>query len=137
MSQPSAMLAPAPAAIPLTAATTRKRQCAQPAHERIVIGVERASEHDGFAVLIHPLVQILPGAERATGASEQERAAVTVVLRLGERALEMLMHGLGECVEVLRPVERDDAIPFAPLDKDRCCFHARLLASLNDSLVRV
>src|SRR5438552_12364982 len=28
--------------------------------------VERASEHDGFAVLIHPLVQILPGAERAT-----------------------------------------------------------------------
>src|SRR3989442_11303984 len=43
------------------------------------------------------------------------RSAVAVVLRLGERALEVLMHGLGKCVEVPRPVERDDAIAFAPL----------------------
>ena len=104
----------------------RKRQGAQLAHERIVIAVERTSEDDGFAVLVQPLVQILPGAERAAGAGEQERAAVAVVLRLGERALEVRMHGLGECVELPRAVERDDAIAFVPLDQNRCFFHARL-----------
>jgi hypothetical protein len=71
-------------------------------------------------------VQILPAAERAAGAGEQERAAVAVVLRLGERALEVRMHRLGECVEVPRAVERDDAIAFVPLDQNRCFFHARL-----------
>jgi len=107
----------------------RERQRAQLAHERVVIGVERAPEHGCLAVCGHALAQILSGAEGAAGAGQQERAAVAILLGLGERALERLLHRLVDRVELPRPVQRDDAIARAPLDQDRCVFHGRLLVN--------
>ena len=123
MSQASAILAPAPAATPLTAATTGKGKAAQLAHERIVIGLERAPEHHRLSVRGHAFAQVLPGAEGTAGAGQQQGAAIGIVLGLGERALERLMHRLVKALSCLRPVQRDDAIARAPLDQDRCFFH--------------
>jgi len=48
-----------------------KRQCAQLAHKRVVMGVERVPEHGRLAVRGHPLAQILASAEGTAGAGQQ------------------------------------------------------------------
>ena len=119
------MLQPAPAATPLTAATTGKGRLAQFAHQRIVMRLLRGAEHDGFARLGQPVVEVLPGAEAAAGAGDHERAAAFVGFGLVDRRAQRQMHRLVEGVEPVRPVEGDDAIAGAPFDQDGCIVHSQ------------
>ena len=66
----------------------REGQRAQPAHQRIVRMLERAAEHDLFAGLGEPVIEILAGAEAAAGAGDQQRAATGIRLDIVERSLQ-------------------------------------------------
>src|SRR5208282_5972814 len=51
--------------------------------------------------------QVRAGAERASRAGHDDRAHVVVRVGLVERVDHLVHHDAGECVELLRPVERD------------------------------
>ena len=74
-----------------------------------------------------PLVEILTGAKSPPGAGQKQCAAVGVLLGGNNRALERAVHGFGECIEALRPVERDHSIARVLLDQNGVFFHAELL----------
>ena len=105
----------------------RKGQRAQLAHQRIVIGLERAAQHRRLASLGEPVIEVLAGAETAAGAGKKERPAIAVALGGGERLVQRHVHGLSEGVEPGRPVQRDDAIARTGFDKDGCLIHGRSL----------
>src|SRR5713101_2874753 len=65
----------------------------------------------------------------------RSRPAAGVVFRLEERALERLVHRLGEGVEPLRAVERDHAVAGALLDQDGGLVHG-LSLSLRHATAR-
>ena len=103
-----------------------KRQRAQLADQRIVVLFERLARHDHLARRRDPLVEILAGRERASRAGQQQRAAALVLLGLGDGRRQRLVHRLGEGVEPVRAVERDDAIAGAPVDQNRIVVHRSL-----------
>ena len=136
MSQASAILQPAPAATPLTAATTGKGSAAQLAHQRIVELLERAAEHDLLARLGEPVVEVLAGAEAAAGAGDQQGAAIpNRASAVVERGAQRAMHILGEGIEPLRPVERDDAKAGAQVNEDGVLVHRASLQRSAPQLV--
>ena len=72
-------------------------------HVRVVVARSRAGD---VARGLAELVQVLPDAEAAAGAGDDDRAHLGVA-RLLERAREPLVHRGVERVEDVRPVERD------------------------------
>ena len=107
MSQLNARLAPAPAATPFTAQTTGA-QAADAADQRVVPSVQRRAEVGrGVAFADHPVSQVLPGAEAASGAGQQHGADRGIGLDAIERPRQLCMHRLVEDVELVRPIERE------------------------------
>ena len=104
MSQASAMLAPAPAATPLTRAITG---CGSEVSVRISgfqHCLDRLAEVDRFARRDGAVVEILPGAKAAPGAGQHDDARIAEV---GERVAQLVVHLRGEAVEPVGAVERD------------------------------
>ena len=118
MSQASAMLQPAPAATPLTAATTGKGRFRSLSHERIVVCLLRATEHDGLVQLGKPIAQILARAEATTRAGDQQGTATFVGFGIIDRLSQSMMHRVVESVELVGPVESNDAISGTRLDEN-------------------
>ena len=96
----------------------RKGQGAQFADQRIVVRLQRAAEHDRFARFGEPVAEILTRAEAASCAGDQQCAAGFVGLGLIDGLAQCLMHRFVERIELIRPVERDDAKSAADLDDD-------------------
>lgn len=80
--------------------------------------LQRGAEHECFARLGQPVVEVLPGAEAAPLTGEQQRAAGLVGLGRFDGGAQRLQHRLVEGIEPVRPVEDDDAIAGASLDED-------------------
>ena len=76
--------------------------------------LERAAEHDLLARLGEAVVEILARAKGAAGAGEKQCAAGLVLLGLANGGGKRVMHCLIECIEALRPVEREHAVAGAP-----------------------
>ena len=75
MSHANAMLAPAPAATPLTAQTTGIGSARKPEHERLVVALDRRAEIDRrIAGRDGAVDEVLAGAEAAPGAGQQQHA---------------------------------------------------------------
>ena len=103
-SQASAILAPAPAATPLTRAMIGWGMVARRRIERVPARLDRLAEVDRFAGRDGAVVEVLPGAEAAPGAGEDDDARVGGgVERLGELGV----HRAGEAVEPVGAVEGD------------------------------
>ena len=103
-SQASAMLAPAPAATPLTRAMTGCGMVARRRIERVPARLDRLAEVDRFARRHGAVVEVLPGAKAAPGAGQDDHA------RLGggvERLRQFGVHRAREAVEPVGAVERD------------------------------
>ena len=106
-SQASARLAPAPAATPLTAQTTGKRQRAQPEHQRLVVALDRRAEiHGRVAGRDGAIAEILPGAEPAAGAGQEQHAHRRVGLDARENVAHFGVHRIVEAVEPVGTIER-------------------------------
>src|SRR6185312_1460053 len=98
----------------------RKGQCAQLADEGIVVRLQCAAEHDRFPWSGEPVAKILTRAEAAACAGNQQRAAALVGLRFVDGLAQRLMHRFVEGIELVGPVERDDAISAADVNDNRC-----------------
>ena len=121
MSQASAILAPAPAATPLTRAITG---CGSDVSVRISgfqHSFDRLAEVDRLARRDRAVVEILPGAEAAPGAGQHHDARIAEV---GERVAQLLVHLLGEAVQPVGAVERDPRDRPVRLEVDGLVSHA-------------
>ena len=108
MSHASAMLAPAPAATPLTAHTTGSGKLRSAEHQRPVVVLDRLAEVDRRAARRNGAVgQVLSGAEAASGAGQQQHARRRDRCDLGERVAHLGVHRRREAVQPVGPVERD------------------------------
>ena len=102
MSQPSAMLQLAPAAMPFTAQTTGKGSARSLSTSGIVVFLQRLAGHHHVARRGDALVQVLPGREGAAGAGDAAargtscRASASAIV-----ARQHLVHRDGEGVEPL------------------------------------
>ena len=112
-SDASAITAPAPAAVPLTPATTgsgtsRRRCTTAPGHARELQELARLHRHQGA----DDLLDVAAGAEAAAGTREQHDLDVVVVLDLGQEVAQVGVDVEGQRVEPLGTRERDreDAI---------------------------
>src|SRR5262249_25151336 len=85
----------------------------------IVMGLQSAAEDNGLARLCQPVAQILSGAKAAASPGDQQGATVLVGFCILDSLAQGLMHGLVEGVELVRPVEGDDAIAGARLGEIR------------------
>jgi hypothetical protein len=109
----------------------RERQRPQLADQRIVVGLQHAAELRDRVGLRKPIGEVLPGAEGAAGAGEEQRAASRIVLRVGERVAQRPKHGFVEGVEALRAIEGHDPIAVAPFDPDGHFVHGSTLRRLE------
>ena len=95
-----------------------KGQSAQLAHQRIVMLLLRGAEHDRFARLGQPVGKSCP-AQKARPApviiSARQFSSASASV---ERRAQRQMHRLVEGVELVRPVEGEDAIAGVLLDQD-------------------
>jgi hypothetical protein len=101
----------------------RKRQRTQLADQRVVEIFLRSAD-DVFVRLGQAVAEVLSGAEGASRAGEQQRAAGCLCFGLRQRSVERRQHGFVAGVQPLRSVKRDDAIAFAQFHQDRCFIHA-------------
>ena len=125
MSQASAMLAPAPAATPLTRAITGCGKRGERADQRVPVALDRLAEVDRLARRDRAVVEVLPGAEAAAGAGQDDHARIAEV---GERVAQLLVHRGGEAVEPVGAVERDPRDAVVQLEVDGLVSHACRLA---------
>ena len=119
------MLAPAPAATPLTRAITGCGSEVERAHQRVPALRDGFAEVDRLAGRDRAVVEVLPAQKpRPAPVSTMTRASP----RLAERVAQLLVHPDGEAVEPVRPVERDPRDGPVRLEVDGLVSHARGLA---------
>ncbi len=94
----------------------RLRQRAHGTDDRVVALPELDAERRGIG--LEPLLQVLPGAEGSTGTGQDHRANTGVPLQAAERRQELQLHGDGQRVEGVRPVEGDGGDPSLGVDLD-------------------
>ena len=100
-----ASAAPAPAATPLTAHTTGFGRAVR-RRIRVVETFDRQTEIRRLLIGADvAIVEILPGAETAPGAGDQQAAHAVVALGLRQRFAQLAMHLIVKAVEPIRPVE--------------------------------
>src|SRR4029077_7213780 len=97
----------------------RKGEGAYLAYQRIVVCLQSTAEDDGLPRFGKPVAQILAGAKAAARTRDQQGATVLVGFGILNCLSQSLMHGLVECIELVRPIERDDAITGARFGKNR------------------
>src|SRR5262249_22781746 len=78
-----------------------------------------ATEHDGLARLGQPIAQILARTKATTRARYHQGAATFIRFSVIDRLSQGEMHGLVERVELVGPVQRDDAITRPRINEDR------------------
>ena len=101
------MLAPAPAATPLTAAMTGSGKRRSVQDQRLVarFSIDVAEVGGAAAGRHHAVAQVLAGAEAAAGAGHDEHARRVVALDRGQGIPHFGMHHRVEAVEAIRAVE--------------------------------
>src|SRR6266705_2722377 len=93
-------------------ADNRQRQMPQRQHERPVVALDRRAEIDRLRSGSHrAIAEILPGAEGAPGAGQQQYAKRSVRLDACERISHLGVHRVVEAVQALRTVERHTRDP--------------------------
>ena len=73
-------------------------------HPKSAAGLDGVAEVDGFSRRDGAIVQVLAGAKAAAGACKNDDPRA---FRFVERRLQLGMHGAGEAVQPVGPVERD------------------------------
>ena len=105
MSQASAMLAPAPAATPLTAAIVGTGRLAQREYQGLVVALDRLTEVRPGAARRHlPVAEVLARAESAARARQDENTR-TIPRQPIERVAQLDVHFAVEAVESLGAIQ--------------------------------
>ena len=117
---------------PVHGGNDREGKCAQFSHQRIVEILQGMAERRRLAGA-EAIGEVLAGAEAAARAGEQQRPAGGIAFRVLERRRERHVHGFGERVEPLRPIEGDDPIALAQIDEDGFVVHERSSRCLGKS----
>src|SRR5262249_212949 len=97
----------------------RKGEAAQAADEGIVGRFLGATEHDGLTWLGKSIAQILACTEAAARTGYQQGPAAFIGFSVVYRFPQSEMHRLVEGVELVGPVQGDDPIAGALINKDR------------------
>src|SRR6185437_5092800 len=87
-------------------------------HERIVMLFERIAWYRCFTRLEQAVAEILTGTEATARAGEEQRAAGAVGLCICNRLAHRHMHRDIECIELVGPIQGNDAVAGALLDEN-------------------